>query len=334
MLRTLLALALPIALIAAPTSAARLDSDRAGPPGVIAYTEGNICLVNANGSDRRCLTRTGIDHGPVVWSADGRRLAFERVHDDVRGGRSEVVIIDTRGRKYGQLSPNKLMSWEPAWSPVAPRLAFTRASPDGGAIFVVNADGTGARQLMSNARNPSWSRDGRKIAFTRTQEGLFVVNADGGGVRLVRRGVYEPVAWSPDGRRLLLAQLTGDAGNRHVFVMNASGAGLRRLTTSCDEDYLAVWSPDGRKVAFSCSRRRGSYEDVYTVNVDGSDLRRLTSNPRTDSHPAWSPDSQWIAYESYRGENPAVWIMRSDGTGARRITQYTFDLTPAWAPDN
>jgi Tol biopolymer transport system component len=40
---------------------------------------------------------------------------------------------------------------------------------------------------------------------------------------------------------------------------------------------------------------------------------------------------EWLAYERYTGENPAVWVMRSDGTDARRITRYTYDTTPSWA---
>src|SRR5262245_30883793 len=128
--RALLVSALLIAHVAAPGGAARLDGARERPQGTIAYTVGNICLVSTDGSGRRCITHTFVDYDPIVWSADGGRIAFVRIHGDEHGRRPEVVIVDRRGRQYGQLSPDKVVTSDPSWSPVAPRLAYTRASPE------------------------------------------------------------------------------------------------------------------------------------------------------------------------------------------------------------
>jgi Tol biopolymer transport system component len=116
----------------------------------------------------------------------------------------------------------------PAWSPVAPRIAFYRLDrrPGGqSGIFVANADGSRARLLAADGGLPIWSPDGRKVAFlTSPVPGIWVVNADGTGRRLVVRGVRPNVlGWSPDGRKLVFD--AGSAYDQHVFVVDASGTG-------------------------------------------------------------------------------------------------------------
>ncbi len=306
-------------LIICSGSFANAQSGTSRPAGRIAYSDGDICLVNAGGSGaRRCLPRTYDNYAPVAWSADGRRLAFERHYDSPRRDCCvEVLIMGADGRGKVRLTPRGMEDSGPAWSPVAPRIAFTRRKGySAPGIYVANADGSDARDLRRDASEPAWSPDGRKIAFMAVRQGVsgtYVINADGTGVGLVRRGVWG-AQWSPDGRSLLVV---GPGITKHVLVMNVNGSGLRRLTRSCQEDYNAAWSPDGRKIAFTCYRKN---EDIYTINVDGTGLQRLTSNPKSDSYPAWSPDGQWIAYVGYKGGENGVWVMRSDGTLHRRIT--------------
>ena len=74
--RLLVAAMIPCFFVSASLSEAQMSTS---PSGTIAYSDGNICLVNADGSGKRCLTRTGLNYGPVVWSADGRQLAFTAI---------------------------------------------------------------------------------------------------------------------------------------------------------------------------------------------------------------------------------------------------------------
>ena len=310
---------------------------QSAPAGVIAYSDGRICVVRADGTGGRCLTQ-GDDSAPISWSADERRLAFERSQDTPNpDDKSVVVIVGADGRHEKSITPPGIVDdYAPDWSPIAPRLAFTRLDHRSGepsAVFVANGDGSGARPIMANAMYPRWSPDGRKIAFLRQSEGtnelaLWVMNANGSKPRLVVRHVVVYVFdWSPDGRKLVFDDRRGKA---HVFVVNVDGSGLHRLTRAYREDAQPSWSPDGRRIAFTCSQKN---EDICTVNPDGSERRRLTTNRNSDFYPAWSPDSKQLAYVGYGGAyGVAVYVMRSDGSMNRRVTRSSLDLPPSWKP--
>lgn len=321
--------------LAVTVAAADVRADR--PAGRIAYSTGEIWLVNADGSgNRKRLTRTSDNYAPVVWSADGRWLAFERRYDGPRRDCCvEVLIMRSDGRGRVRLTPSGAEDAQPDWSPTAPRIAFTRRygySPLG--LYVANADGTQARRIMANASDPKWSPDGRKIAFsTAARDGVHVMNADGTGARLVLGGLANDVSWSPDGTRLVFSRPSARATS--TFVVNANGSGLRRVAKRCAEASSPAWSPDGRAIAVMCIRRAPAKNqpDIYTVNTDGTHLRQITSNPSGDYFPAWSPDGRWIAYVGYRGDfDNGVWVVRSDGTQRRRLTPFTHDSVPSWEP--
>ncbi|KXK19858.1 MAG: WD40 domain-containing protein, partial [Chloroflexi bacterium OLB15] len=73
-----------------------------------------------------------------------------------------------------------------------------------------------------------------------------------------------------------------------IYVMNADGSNVRRLTNTAGEDSQPAWSPDSTQIAFM-SDRDGNRE-IYVMNADGSNVRRLTYDEAWDRTPAWSPD--------------------------------------------
>jgi Tol biopolymer transport system component len=171
-----------------------------------------IYVANADGSEQRRLTRNAMRDSNPVWSPDGRRIAYE--------SNWQLWVMNADGSGQRRLTHNGGRNFNPAWSPDGRTIAFERrlgryqevdwCSGCGGALFfevwIMNADGSGERQLTpAGARNraPSWSPDGRKIAFVSTRDGnqeIYVMNPDGSGQRnLTRtRGPRETsVAWSP-----------------------------------------------------------------------------------------------------------------------------------------
>ena len=166
---------------------------------------------------------------------------------------------------------------------------------------------------------PTWSPDGRRIAFGSDRDGnreIYVMNADGSGVtRLTDNDAIDSgPAWSPDGRRIAFSS-TRD-GRFEVYVMNADGSGVTRLTDNDAFDWHPAWSPDGRHIAFQ-SNRDGNWE-IYVMNGDGSGVTRLTYNGAADGSPAWSPDGQRIAFGTGRHGKYEIYVM--DASGVTRLT--------------
>jgi Tol biopolymer transport system component len=185
---------------------------------LIAFTHverGAVYVIRPNGTGWRVLaTIPEAKVWAVKWSPDLRLIAFIRDDYPRRGDRREELWVmnadgtqprrlvdarvDNRGARRGDF----------AWSPDSRQIAFTQCCRDY-EIFVVNADGSGLRQLTDNYvgvfdGDPVWSPDGRAIAFTSGRDGnaeIYVMNADGSGQRNISQsplGDYDP-AWSPSG---------------------------------------------------------------------------------------------------------------------------------------
>ncbi len=121
-------------------------------------------------------------------------------------------------------------------------------------------------------------------------------------------------------------------GNPEIYVMDATGGSVRRLTRNNARDDSPVWSPDGRMIAF-VSERDGNRE-IYSMNASGGNLIRLTRNVATDDSPTWSPDGRQIAFVSERDGLPQIYVMRADGGGVRRMTETdSAETQPMWSPD-
>ncbi|MDQ8758352.1 amidohydrolase family protein [Sphingosinicella sp. LHD-64] len=109
------------------------------------------------------------------------------------------------------------------------------------------------------------------------------------------------------------------------------GQRTRQVQINTDE---GTWmnvdvSPDGRTIAFDL------LGDIYTMPIEGGMPRRITSGLAFDMQPRFSPDGRQIAFTSDRGGGDNIWVMATDGTGARAITSETFRLlnNPTWSPD-
>jgi Tol biopolymer transport system component len=252
------------------------------------------------------------------------------------------------------------------------RIAFEMRQDGSPEIFVVNDDGTGLERLTNDAADdlhPSWSPDGTRIVFVSNRDGDFdpyVMNADGSGVdqltdfrclrsatganppRSCRAEAGYPV-WSPDGAKIAFVGFehgeiaTGAAGialtydTSEIYVMNADGTDVTRLTSARDEGQVASpsWSPDGTKIAFvrELGGKNGDI-DVYMMNRDGTGIERLTDHPAEDRGPAWSPDGTKIAFHSARDGDFDVYVMNTDGTSVAQVTDDPApDGLPSWSPD-
>jgi Tol biopolymer transport system component len=142
--------------------------------------------------------------------------------------------------------------------------------------------------------------------------------------------------WSPDGSRIAFVRsprghLTRYAGDGDIYVMNANGTHLLRLTRGLDASSPA-WSPDGSRIAFI----EGQGQALAVMRANGSGEHVIASTRGYYEAPTWSPDGRAIAYQSGPDwSRTAIFTIRPNGTGERRLTPLSSASPgfPAWSPD-
>lgn len=209
-----------------------------------------------------------------------------------------------------------------------------------GGIMLMSPDGSSSVSVFgttSSDADPAWSPDGTKLVVTRGElryeTELFVLQprGPGGAVSLQQRG--SDASWSPDGSRI--AFVSRRTGASRIYVMNADGSGLSRLTDGAGEDLSPAWSPDGSRIAFVRTGQPGHDGTLHVMNADGSGV---TSLEQEGTSPAWSPDGSRIAFAKLIRDpwRQDIYVMNVDGTG---VVQLTLNSTPAmsngptWSPD-
>jgi TolB protein len=206
-------------------------------------------------------------------------------------------------------------------------------------IFLVDPDTGDARNLTrspnSRERYPSWSPDGRRVAFNSDRDGthnLYVIDVDGTNLRQLtheKRGVEAGMqSWTAEGKWIYFG-LFGKAPPRMCRIA-PDGSGFKEVGKGIDP---AV-SPDGKSIVFARNLADGHH--LYVMNEDGTNLRQLTTrgNPFGGVHAAWSPDGKMIVYADRVGEALEIFRIDPDGKNARQLTRLgQAATTPAVSPD-
>jgi len=124
-------------------------------------------------------------------------------------------------------------------------------------------------------------------------------------------------------------------GDFNLYLVRPDGTKLRRITKAKGFERYPSWSPDGRWLAYISNRTNPASEaayEAYVMRPNGTGLRRVTHDRWIDDQLAWAPDGKRFVFESNRGGGTfGIWTMRSNGTGAVRLTRD--GAVPTWSPD-
>jgi len=192
--------------------------------------DGEIFIVNSDGSGLTQLTSNTIDDDLPLISADGTKIAFTSIVDD---DDSEIFIVNSDGSGLTQLTSNPVEGWMPSISADGMKIAFMsiefvdyEISIEDSEIFIINSDGSGLTQLTFSGGPdgmPSISADGTKIAFLSLVDDddyeIFIINSDGSGLtQLTSNTVGAGMPWiNADGTKIAFCSIADNG--RPIFLL-------------------------------------------------------------------------------------------------------------------
>jgi len=294
----------------------------------------------------RQLTFEGRRSGEGYFSTDGRRMVFQSERE-TSNPFYQIYLMELATGRTTRVSPG-VGKTTCAWiHPSGDRVMFASTHEDPEAV------GDQKREIEFRAagekRRYSWDYD--------PDFDLYATPLAGGpATRLTReRGYDAEGSYSPDGSKIAFASnrhayvepLTAEQKERferdpssamEIYIMNADGSGVRRLTSVDGYDGGPFFSPDGERVTWRRFSIDGSMAEIYTMNIDGTDVQQLTQLGVMSWAPFYHPSGDYLIFQTNRHgfdnfELYAVAADPSESSGPVRVTDLAgFDGLAVFAP--
>jgi TolB protein len=230
-------------------------------------------------------------------------------------------------------------------------IAFVAGGQDLVDLYVIRPDGTRLRQLTHDGadrteQSPSWSPDGKSIAFIATtwqpkdhqyipSSAITVIAANGSRRRTLFRtskgsalALYD-LAWSPNGQRIAFTWYRDPPGTYEVWLLRMDGSA--DAFTSPSRASSPNWAPDGQRLAYV------GEDGIFVADVRTRSAR-LLKGTKTSGCPRWSPNGKWIAVCTSHGSGAkrfqSLDVLTPTGARRRQLVKAGLVATYAWAPDS
>ena len=245
-------------------------------------------VADPTGTNAVDLTNSpGTNDADPSWSRDGKQIAYQS--ESVKSGANwNIWVMNADGSSPHQITHGTANDTNPTWSPDGQQIAFESDATGGREIYVINADGSGKLQQLTN--NPGLGHDAN----------------------------FDP-AWSPVlGGKIAFASIRA-GGNYDIYTMNADGSDPTRLTTDGGVEFGPSWSPDGTQIAYH-SDVNGASKQIYVMNADGSGQHPVVKTASDDANPSWAPHGAALVFQGGPQGSTDLWLVAADGSGLMRLT--------------